>query len=257
MRYLIRLSYNGLTLSGWQKQNNAASVQEELSRALSILFGCEVEAVGAGRTDAKVNAVNYIAHCDAPLQEVFDAGASACKLNAILPKNIAIHEIVPTDENFHARFSATWREYHYFLHQKKDPFLDEFSYYCPFPLDIDKMNEAASHLLGEHNFSCFEKKGGNNLTSICTVYSAAWETWTPSHVATMGYPCSEKDYLVFKIKANRFLRNMVRAIVGSLIDVGRSKQEPEWIAGLIERRDRGSAGGSVPGDALFLSGVGY
>ena len=126
-----------------------------------------------------------------------------------------------------------------------------------YPLDIEKMNLAAKHLLGEHDFSCFEKVGGNNATSVCTVTEAGWSTYRPTHAEMMGFPCEEGDYIVFRIRANRFLRNMVRAIVGSLIEVGRGKKEPSWIADLIESGSRSDAGSSVPGNALFFSGAEY
>ena len=126
-----------------------------------------------------------------------------------------------------------------------------------YPLDIKRMNEAASHLLGEHDFSCFEKVGGNNATSVCTVTEASWETYQPQHSQMLGYPYSEGDYIVFRIKANRFLRNMVRAVVGSLIEVGRGKKEPSWIKQLIENGNRSEAGSSVPGKALFFTGAQY
>ena len=257
MRYRIRLSYNGSALCGWQRQNNAPSVQQELSRALSLLIGCETEATGAGRTDAKVNAVNYIAHFDAP--ETVAAGAAdfVYKINAILPKNITVHEILPAREDFHARFSAVSREYHYFIHRRKDPFMESFSYWCKYPLDMDRMNEAAGFLTGTHDFGCFEKTGSNNRTSVCTVYEAEWKTYTPAHVETMGYPVSEGDYIVFRIRANRFLRNMVRAIVGTLVDVGRGRYAPERVKSLIESGSRSDAGESVPGNALFLNKVEY
>ena len=122
---------------------------------------------------------------------------------------------------------------------------------------MERMNSAARHLLGTHDFSCFEKKGSDNRTSVCTVYEAIWETYVPAHVAVMGFPCHSGDYMVFRIRADRFLRNMVRAIVGSLVDVGRGKREPEWIAELMTSGSRGDAGGSVPGHALFLSGIDY
>ncbi len=257
MRYTVRLSYDGSKFSGWQKQKNARSVQEELSKALSILFGDETEAVGAGRTDTGVNAVNYIAHFDTPSDEVYDTARISYKLNAILPKSISIHEIKPVCKDFHARFSALSREYHYFIHFNKDPFMESFSYHCRYGLDIGKMNEGASYLLGEHDFSCFEKAGGNNATSICTVYEAVWEKYVPSHVSAMGFPSADGDYIVFRIRANRFLRNMVRAIVGTLINIGRGKAEPESIRSLIASRNRSNAGESVPGKALFLSEVKY
>ena len=126
-----------------------------------------------------------------------------------------------------------------------------------YPLDLDKMNKAAAYLLGEHDFKCFEKTGGNNATSICTVTEAGWTTYRPQHSMIMGYPYREGDYIVFRIKANRFLRNMVRAVVGSLIEVGRGKRQPEWIASLIAEGSRSDAGSSVPGKALFFSGAEY
>jgi tRNA pseudouridine38-40 synthase len=179
------------------------------------------------------------------------------KLNAILPKTITVHEVSEAAEDFHARFDATSREYHYFVHFKKDPFCEKFSYRLRYPLDINKMNEAAKYLYGEHDFSCFEKTGGNNATSICTVTHAEWQTYEPTHIKLMGYPCGEGDYIVFTIRANRFLRNMVRAVVGSLIEVGRGKKEPVWIKQLIEGGTRSDAGSSVPGNALFFSGAEY
>lgn len=257
MRYIIKLSYNGADLSGWQSQKNASSVQEELEKALSILLAEDISVTGAGRTDAKVNAVNYIAHFDVPDSKVFDAGRISYKLNAMLPKSVVIHEIIPAGHDFHARFSAVSREYHYFLHRKKDPFMESFSYHCRYPLDIEKMNEAASYLIGEQDFSCFEKTGGNNATSICTIYEAEWQEYVPTHVGIMGYPHSTGDYLVFRIRANRFLRNMVRAIVGTLIDIGRGKASPESIRQLIASRNRSAAGESVPGKALFFSAAEY
>jgi tRNA pseudouridine38-40 synthase len=124
-------------------------------------------------------------------------------------------------------------------------------------LDLDKMNRAAAYLLGEHDFSCFEKVGGNNTTSICTIKEAGWHIYRPTHMELMKYPYTEGDYIVFRIKANRFLRNMVRAIVGSLIEVGSEKKEPEWIASLVANGTRSDAGSSVPGHALFFSGAEY
>jgi tRNA pseudouridine38-40 synthase len=126
-----------------------------------------------------------------------------------------------------------------------------------YPLDIEAMNQAAQKLLGEHDFSCFEKVGGNNTTSICTITEACWSTYKPSHIDLMGFPYTEGDYIVFRIRANRFLRNMVRAIVGSLIEVGRGKKSPSWIDELIASGSRSAAGQSVPGNALFFCGAEY
>lgn len=287
MRYIITLSYSGTNLSGWQKQNNAATVQGELERALGILAGCPVETTGAGRTDTGVNAVNYVCHCD--LQQPFPQTKSLFihKINAILCKDIVVHDICPekefrtpfsrtlniaphsagilsetddrlqeADSQFHARFSAKEREYRYFLHRAKDPFCEKYSWRCMWELDMDRMNEACAYLLGEHDFSCFEKVGGNNRTSICTVYKAGWSHWKPSHVEMLGYP-DDGSYLVFTIRADRFLRNMVRAIVGTMVEVGRGRMKPGEMEGLIRRGRRNEAGESVPGYALFLEKIIY
>lgn len=257
MKYRIRLSYNGSEFSGWQIQPNAPSVQESIQHVLSILLNEEITVTGAGRTDTKVNAVNYVAHFETTSPDAVKAEWLCYKLNAMLPKGIAVHEVTQADESFHARFNARSREYKYFLHRRKDPFMERRSYFCPFVLDMDAMNEAASLLLGTHDFRCFEKVGGNNRTSICTITEAKWEPWTPDHVRMMGYPCEDGDYLVFTVRADRFLRNMVRAIVGTMLEVGRGKRQPEWISGLISSGTRSDAGQSVPGHALFLSEVRY
>ena len=257
MRYSIRLSYDGSAFCGWQIQNNAVSVQGTIEAALSTLVGQPVQITGAGRTDTSVNAINYIAHFEIPSGISYEAEQLCYKLNAMLPREIAIHEVCEVSEEFHARFDAKSREYCYFIHFRKDPFAEKFSYRMRYPLDIDAMNEAARHLLGEHDFKCFEKVGGNNATSICTITQAAWTTYRPTHVELMGAPYAEGDYIVFRIKANRFLRNMVRAIVGSLIEVGRGKKEPSWIQELISSGSRSDAGQSVPGNALFFCGAEY
>ena len=257
MRYKIRLSYDGSAFCGWQIQNNAVTVQGELEKALSTLLGAPVQVTGAGRTDTDVNAINYIAHFEIPDEVRIDAAQLCYKLNAILPRETAVHEVSATDSDFHARFDAVSREYRYFIHFTKDPFCGKYSYRMRYPLDLEKMNEAASYLIGEHDFSCFEKTGGNNSTSICTITEAVWETYRPEHAEMLGYPYREGDYIVFRIKANRFLRNMVRAIVGSLTEVGRGKREPSWIKDLINGGTRSDAGSSVPGNALFFTGASY
>ena len=258
MRYIIRFSYNGADFFGWQRQPDARSIQGEMERALSTFLREDVSVTGAGRTDTGVNAVNCVAHFETADGEFVPEPAQfVYKINAILPRGITVHEIKPADQNFHARFSATAREYRYFLHRKKDPFMESFSWCCRYPLDMEKMNSAAGFLLGTHDFSCFEKTGGNNRTSICTISGAGWSLWTPPHVSMMGYPCEEGDFLVFRIRADRFLRNMVRAIVGTLVDVGRGKRKPEWVRELVRSGSRSAAGESVPGHALFLCKVEY
>ena len=257
MRHKIRLSYDGSAFCGWQIQNNAKTVQGSLENALSTLLGQPVSITGAGRTDTEVNAINYIAHFDMPDVVSMSAEQLCYKLNAILPREIAVHEVTACAEGFHARFDARSREYCYFIHFRKDPFCEKFSYRMRYPLDIESMNEAAMNLLGEHDFSCFEKVGGNNTTSICTVTEARWDIYKPQHSDLLGYPYNEGDYIVFTVRANRFLRNMVRAMVGSLIEVGRGKQDPSWITTLIESGSRSDAGMSVPGKALFFCGAQY
>ena len=257
MRYSIRLSYNGSAFIGWQIQPEGTSVQETLQDALSIALGEDIKVTGAGRTDTGVNAVNYIAHFDFEGRSGKRPEELAYKINAILGRNITVHEIAPVADDFHARFSAVYREYKYFLHRKKDPFMGQFSWHCKYRLDMEAMNEAAALLKGTRDFSCFEKKGGNNKTSVCTVFDAGWKTYKPSHIEELGYPAGDDDYLVFTVKADRFLRNMVRAIVGSLIDVGRGKRDLAWFRTLLENGARSDAGESVPGHALFLTETGY
>lgn len=257
MRYSIRLSYDGSAFCGWQIQNNAISVQGTIESALSTLLGQTIQITGAGRTDTSVNAINYIAHFEIPEGTSFEAKHLCYKLNAMLPREITIHEISCVGDDFHARYDAKSREYCYFVHFVKDPFSEKFSYRMRYPLDIEAMNKACEHLLGEHDFSCFEKVGGNNTTSICTITEASWSTYRPNHMELMGSPYTEGDYIVFRIRANRFLRNMVRAIVGSLIEVGRGKKDPAWITELIASKSRSAAGQSVPGNALFFCGAKY
>lgn len=256
MRYKITLSYDGSRFCGWQIQNDAITVQECLQNALSTLLKEETAVTGAGRTDSKVNAISYVAHFETAARDL-DAVDFGYKINAILPHGIVVHSIVPAAPDFHARFDARMREYKYFIHRRKDPFMNGYSYLYTFRIDVEKMNEAAALLLGEHDFSCFEKVGSDNKTSICKVSYARWETYTPGHVSLMGYPAPEDDYLVFTIRADRFLRNMVRAVVGSLLEIGRGRHDIDWMKGLLKGGTRSDAGESVPGHALFLTKVEY
>lgn len=255
MRYTIKLSYDGGNFCGWQVQPSDITVQGEVQRALSTLLRTEISVTGAGRTDTGVNAIGYVAHFDYDGDLPFSARDFCYKLNAILPREIAVHSVGAASDDFHARFGATRRRYHYFIHFSKDPFVEKFSWKCHHGLDLEKMNEACAYLLGTHDFSCFEKTGGNNATSICTISDARWEHYRPTHCEMMGYEGG--DYIVFTVSADRFLRNMVRAIVGSMVEVGRGRKSPEWIGELIQTGTRCDAGESVPGHALFLSRVDY
>ena len=257
MRYKIFLSYNGSAFKGWQIQNNAPSVQGYIQKALSTLLKGEYTITGAGRTDTDVHATRYVAHLETDSPIDCDMKSLIYKLNSILPKEIVIHDFARTNDDFHARFAANRREYRYFLHRKKDPFMNDRSYLYTFPLDINKMNEAAALLAGTRDCSCFEKSGGNSSGPVCTIYEAKWECYTPDHVRLLGYPGGEGDYLVFTVSANRFLRNMVRAIVGTLLDVGKGKKSLEDFKKILESGDRCAAGESVPGKALFLCDVNY
>ena len=265
MHYILTLSYRGAGLSGWQIQNNAVTVQGELDRALGILFGTPVQTTGAGRTDAGVNATNYVCDFETPEPLHLTKQDFLYKINAIIRKEIVVHDIAEagvepfSDDGeypFNSRFSAKSRKYRYFIHSAKDPFAESFSWRCPWPLDVERMNEAAALLLGEHDFSCFEKTGGGNSTSICTVMSASWTHYSPSHTSLLGFP-DDGNYLVFTIEANRFLRNMVRAIVGTLVDVGRGRIRPEQMTEILDAKDRQAAGHTAPPFGLYLAKVYY
>ena len=322
MRYFISLSYDGSLFCGWQSQPNAMTIQDSIEKALSALLRCRTSVTGAGRTDSGVNACGYAAHFD--FEGSLDTEQIRYKLNAILPRGIVVHNVLPVSSSlkdahgaeFHARFSATRREYTYFLHRNKDPFMEKYSLLYTFPLDFEAMNRAAALLVGTHDFSCFQKLGSDVKTSICTVTEAFWKPYTPSHIAVMGAPaqlpgelsggcarpqaanpdvssqqsgssdaiswgpstanptlsdavpggmsqtdpalsdCGE-DYWYFRISADRFLRNMVRAVVGSLLEVGRGKRSVEDFSRLLDGGTRSLAGESVPGHPLFLSKVKY
>ena len=244
MRYFICLSYNGSAFCGWQIQENANSVQEELQKTLTMLLKEPISVTGAGRTDSGVHAVNYIAHFDCQTV-IQDAAHLTYKMNAILPQEIAVHRIFEVHQTAHARFDAISRTYKYYVHTNKDPFENGFSHFVrPGNMDIDKMNIAAQYFMGEHDFSSLEKVNGGNKTSICTVTHAKWEQ-------------IDEHKFVFTVTANRFLRNMVRAMVGSLLEVGSGKRSPEWIEKMLAQKDRCAAGQSVPGKALFLVEVKY
>ena len=242
MRYFITFSYDGTRYHGWQIQPNGDSVQERLEWALSTLLRREVNVTGAGRTDAGVHARVMVAHFD--FEEAIDCKQLCYKLNRLLPFDIAVQEVKQVSDDMHARFSATSRTYHYYIHTKKDPFRRAYSCEIHYPLDFALMNEAGKILTTYEDFGAFCKSHTDVKTTICHVTEARW-------VQT-----SETAWY-FRITANRFLRNMVRAVVGTLIDVGRGKLSIEEFRKVIEGKRRTEAGESMPGNALFLEEVRY
>lgn len=241
-RYFIRLGYRGASFHGWQIQPNAVSVQEEVERAFSTVLRVPVSIVGAGRTDTGVNARIMYAHFDYD-GILPEKGKLLVSLNRLVGRDIAIYDIIPVADDAHARFDAVERTYKYFVTFQKTPFLYQLSWHCPNGLDIERMNEAARLLLETEDFTSFAKLHSDAKTNICKVTKAKW---------TM-----EGEIGVFTISADRFLRNMVRAIVGTLVDVGRGKMTVEEFRNIIERKDRCAAGQSMPGEALFLWDVKY
>lgn len=241
MRYFITLSYDGTAYHGWQVQPHSISVQEELQKALSTLLREPVEVVGAGRTDTGVHARKMIAHFD--FGEL-DSKQLTYKLNKILPKDIAVYGVELVADDMHARFSAKSRTYHYFVHLSKNPFLRAYSWQVYGEPDFDLMNQAAQVVMEYRDFTSFSKVNTDTKTNDCTITEARWER--------VG-----EDQWRFTITANRFLRNMVRAIVGTLVEVGRGRMTIEQLRQVIEAKDRCRAGDSVPGNALFLVDVVY
>ena len=241
-RYFVFLSYDGTGYHGWQVQPNGHSVQAELQRALSILLRQTVEVVGAGRTDAGVHATMMVAHFDT--DATFDTTQLTYRLNRILPRDIAIDKVMPVSQDMHARFSAVSRTYHYYIHTCKSPFVRSYS--CPihYQLDFDLMNEAGRILTTYDDFAAFCKSHTDVKTTFCHVTEARWE-----QVGDGRYR--------FVITANRFLRNMVRAVVGTLIDVGRGRLSLDDFRSIIEGKNRTAAGESMPACALFLQKIEY
>lgn len=241
-RFFICLKYDGTAYHGWQVQPNASSVQAELELALSTLLRESVKVVGAGRTDTGVHARMMTAHFDT--EKEVDCPQMAYKLNRLLPRDISVGHVVPVPQDMHARFSALSRTYHYYVHTNKDPFLRAYSFELPYKVDFAKMNLAASVLLSVDDFAAFCKSNSDAKTTLCNVTCAQWvqDSETQWH---------------FIITANRFLRNMVRAVVGTLIDVGRGRINIDEFNRVITGRNRQNAGDSMPGNALFLENIEY
>ena len=239
----MTLSYDGTRYHGWQIQPNGVSVQERLQEALSTLLREPIAVTGAGRTDAGVHARMMVAHFDWK-GDAIDGQQLAYKLNRLLPYDIAVSKVEMVSEDMHARFSATSRMYRYYIHTTKDPFQRAYSCEIHYPLDFAKMNDAARILMTYEDFGAFCKSGADVKTTLCQVTKAEWVQTSP----TTWY---------FEIRANRFLRNMVRAVVGTLIEVGRGRLSLDDFKKVIEGKQRSDAGESMPGNALFLEDIVY
>ena len=241
-RYFLTLGYDGSAYHGWQQQPGAVTVQECLDKALSVLLRTDVEVVGAGRTDAGVHARTMVAHFDAETD--VDCPQLVYKLNRLLPPDIAVRECREVDATLHARFSAVSRTYHYYVHTAKDPFVRHSSYFLPYTPDFERMNRAAEVLMQYTDFTSFSKLHTQVKTNLCTVTQARWER------------VGEQQWR-FVVTANRFLRNMVRAMVGTLLMVGRGALDEDGLRAVIEGRDRCKAGDSVPAHGLYLVDIQY
>ncbi|WP_396154982.1 tRNA pseudouridine(38-40) synthase TruA [Flavobacterium macrobrachii] len=241
MRYFIKLAYKGTNYFGWQYQPDAISVQETLNKALSTLLKTNIDILGAGRTDSGVHAKEMFAHFD--YETEIDIEKLVYKLNSFLPKDIAIFDLIKVHDEAHARFDATKRTYEYHIHTKKNAFESDDSWYYSLPLDVAKMNEACKILFEYIDFECFSKTNTDVNTFNCKIFEANWQ--------------QNEDKLVFIIAADRFLRNMVRAIVGTMINIGSGKVSLNDFRQIIESKNRSKAGFSVPAHGLYLTKIEY
>ena len=241
LRYFIKLAYNGTNYHGWQYQPNASSVQETLSKGVSVVLNTEINLMGAGRTDTGVHAKEMFAHFD--FETSFEIQSLVHKLNSYLPKDIVVYDIIPVHDEAHARFDAKKRTYEYHINTFKDAFLQNGSWYFHQELDLDLMNEASKLLFNHIDFQCFSKVNTDVNTFDCTIFEAYWK--------------KENDKIIFIISANRFLRNMVRAIVGTLVNVGLHKITLDDFNEIIKSKNRDKAGFSVPAHGLYLTKIEY
>ncbi|MDB5014594.1 MAG: truA [Daejeonella sp.] len=243
-RYFIELAYNGTVYHGWQIQKNAISVQEVLNKALSTVLRHEIETLGCGRTDTGVHATQLYAHFDSTNLELCEIGSKfLTSVNALLPYDISVKRVIAVADTAHARFDAALRSYEYHIHFYKDPFKHNFSWLVLDTPDIFLMNEAAKVLFEYEDFSCFSKSNTQTFTNNCKIFKAEWKF--------------EDNRLIFYISADRFLRNMVRAIVGTLLMVGKRQITVEDVRKIIESKSRSNAGTSVPACGLYLTKVKY
>ena len=242
-RYFIEIAYNGTAYHGWQVQKNAHSVQEVLNKALSTIFRQNIETLGCGRTDTGVHARQLFAHFDLKGEEDLTANRFLLSINSLLPYDISVKRFIEVPADAHARFDATKRSYEYHVHFHKNPFLHNLSWLLRDLPDINLMNQAALILKEYQDFSCFCKSNTHTLTNNCTISRAEW--------------LKSDQGIVFHISADRFLRNMVRAIVGTLMKVGKREIKPDDIRSIIESKNRSNAGESVPACGLYLTEVQY
>jgi tRNA pseudouridine38-40 synthase len=242
-RYFTELSFKGTHYHGWQVQPNAKSIQEVLNHHLSLILGEKIELTGAGRTDTGVHASYFMAHMESSNPDLDTDKKILQRINGFLPPDISIHKFYKVYPEAHARFDATSRSYNYFVSRRKDPFQQDYS--LPFygQLDVNKMNEACKILLDKSDFAAFCKKGSEELNQTCTIFRAEWK--------------ENQNMLVFQISANRFLRNMVRALVGTFMEIGRSRMNLTEFQDVFLSKNRSEAGESVPGKGLFLCGISY
>ncbi|MFI3285644.1 MAG: tRNA pseudouridine(38-40) synthase TruA [Rikenellaceae bacterium] len=244
MRYFIELKYSGAAYFGWQRQNDVKTVQGTIEGALTTLLRQPIEIVGAGRTDTGVHASYYVAHFDADQPTSLSLEQLTYKLNVILPQDIAIIRIFEVNATAHARFDAQEREYTYFIERRKNPFTRHTAWQYYVDLDIEKMNQAAELLIHHKDFTTFAKLNSNNKNNLCDIFYAHWDR-------------SEDGVIQFKICANRFLRNMVRAIVGTLVDVGRGKYSVEEFDQIVKSLSLSRSSAGAPAQGLFLSRIRY
>ena len=233
-RYFIEVAYKGTAYSGFQVQKNANSIQAEIEKALKIFFRQEFELTGSSRTDAGVHALQNFFHFDSS-QTLIDA---AYQLNAILPDDIVIKRIAEVEEKAHCRFDAISREYRYYIYHKKDPFISDTAYYFPYAVNIDLLQKAAKEIMGHTDFTAFSKRNSQVKSYLCDIYLSEW--------------LSEEDRLVYRVKANRFLRGMVKGLVGTMLQVGREKLTIVQFSNIITSKDPSKADFSVPSHGLFL-----
>lgn len=242
-RYFLELSFSGTRYHGWQKQANAITVQSVIEDSFKLLTGSIINTTGAGRTDTGVHARHFTAHFDSEHPLFMQGDHFLYKINSVLPKDIAVKKIYRVRPEAHARFNALSRTYEYVIRQLRDPFDTEFSWYFPRALHIENMNLAASRLAEYSDFTSFSKLHTDVKTNLCRIMLAEWRT--------------EKDKIVFRVKADRFLRNMVRAMVGTMINVGLGKTDTRQFIEIIEAADRNRAGFSVPARGLHLLDISY